>query len=113
MEVAAVNIGFNFISLLGLLDVLLALIFIIASVIFPVTRRRIVGQTGIILYLFQGFIAPIILLICGGILTFYGWLLINTPLPLAFFLLHLLLLYLAIKDTIVFNKLYERFRGRY
>ncbi|MDJ0728337.1 MAG: hypothetical protein QNJ38_24860 [Prochloraceae cyanobacterium] len=109
---AVINIGFNFITLLGLLDILFAAIFIIASVVFPVTRRRIVGQAGITLYVFQLFIAPIVLLICGGIILFYGWML-NAILQLAFFLLHLLIAYLTVKDIIIFDKLYDRYRGRY
>ncbi len=104
-----INIGFSFISLLGLLDVFLALIFIVTSIVFPITRRRIISQAGITLYVFQLFIAPIILLICGGIILFYGWTL-NPALQLAFFLLHLLVVYLAVKDIIIFDR---RHRSRY
>ena len=106
-----VRIGFNLITLLGLLDVLLSLALIVTAVVFPITRRRIVGEAGMVLYVFQLFIAPIILLICGGILLFYGWSLIPTV-QVAFFLLHLLLVYLTVKDIIIFNKLYDRFRSR-
>ena len=109
---AVINVVFNLISLLGLLDLLLAVAFIVASIVFPIIRSRIVGEAGITLYVFQLFIAPIILLICGVILLFYGWLL-NPPLQLAFFLLHLLIVYLAVKDVIIFNKLYDRNRTRY
>jgi uncharacterized membrane protein YhaH (DUF805 family) len=97
-----VNIGFNSATLLGLLDVILALAYLVLSIALPLTRARDLGSIGITLYLIQAFIAPVILLLSGFILIFQGWRL-DPILQFAYLLLHLLVVYLAVKDVILFR----------
>lgn len=95
-----VNIGLNFASLLGLLDIILAIAYLVLSSALPLERGRHVGGTGIALYVVQAIIAPIVLLISGVILIFQGWRL-DPILQLAYLLLELLVIYLAVKDVIL------------
>jgi hypothetical protein len=81
-----VNFGFNNASLLGLLDIILAIAYLALSIALPIARRRDVGDTGVALYVVQAIIAPAFLLLSGFILVFQGWRL-DPPLQFAFLLL--------------------------
>lgn len=101
-----VNISLSAAGLLGLFDLIFSLLYLISSVVLPITRRQAIGELGIILYVIQAIIAPSILLLVGLILFLNGWRL-DPILQFAFFLLHILILYLAIKDVFIFNRLLE------
>ncbi|MDJ0714634.1 MAG: hypothetical protein QNJ54_10500 [Prochloraceae cyanobacterium] len=92
----------NFVSVLGFFDFILAIAYIGLSFYLLVTRKRRLGETGIILYIFQAVIAPLCLLMCGLILMWQG-LELSMPLQLAFFLLHILIIYFGVKDILIFE----------
>lgn len=102
-----VNFGLNSASLLGLFDIILAIAYLGLSVAIPVATGRELGEIGIFLYIIQAFIAPIVLLFVGFIFILQGWR-FDPILQFACFLLHLLLIYLAIKDFILFGMLSRR-----
>jgi hypothetical protein len=101
-----VNVSLDFAALLGLFDLILSLVFLIVSIVLPITRRRIIGELGILLYIFQAITAPVFLLLAGLIFLFQGWRL-DPSLELAVFLLHILIFYLAVKDIVVFDRLLQ------
>ena len=94
------NDPLNFAGAIGLFDILLAVFFLTISILMPILRRRRIGETGIILYIFQGIIAPLNLLICGWIFVAQGMIL-NQSLQLAYFLLNILVVYLIVKDLFI------------
>jgi hypothetical protein len=102
-----VNFGFNSASLLGLLDIILAIAYLALSITLPIARRRDLGATGVSLYVVQAIIAPPFLLLSGFILVFQGWRL-DPPLQFAFLLLNLLVVYLGVKDVILFSLVSRR-----
>ena len=102
-----VNVSLNSASLLGLLDIFLALAYLALSIALPIARRRDIGATGILLYIIQGIIAPFFLLITGFILLFKGWQL-DPLLQFSYLLLNLLIIYLGVKDIILFRLLSPR-----
>lgn len=104
---AVINFGFNSASLLGLLDIVLAIAYLILSIALPIARRRDVGAWGIALYVVQAFIAPGVLLLSGLILIVQGWRL-DPILQFAYFLLNLLIIYLAVKDIILYRLVSRR-----
>jgi hypothetical protein len=63
-----INFSLSLISLLGFTDIVLSLVYLITSIIFPITRRQAIGELGIILYVIQAIIAPLVLLLVGLIL---------------------------------------------
>lgn len=105
-----INISFNLAFLFGLLDLILSLAYLITSIVLPIYRRRFIGEIRTILYIFQGILAPIFLLICGVIFIFQGWRL-DPILQMAVSLLHLLIIYLWIKDILISNLVYQRDRN--
>lgn len=96
-----VNFGLNFASLLGLLDLGLAIAYLVVSIALPIVRRRTLGAWGIALYVTQVIIAPGCLLISGAILIFQGWRL-DPILQFAYLLLNFLVVYLLVKDVLLF-----------
>lgn len=97
-----VNIAFSFASLLGLLDVLLALFYLFISIAIPVNRSRMIGTLGIVLYVLQAIFAPAFLAIAGAILFFQGWRL-DPVVQFAYFLLNALVILLAVKDILIYR----------
>jgi hypothetical protein len=95
-----VNFGLNPASLLGLLDIVLAIAYSVRAIALPITRGRDIGDWGIALYVVEAVIAPVFLLLCGLIVFFQGWRL-DPILQLAYLLLNLLMIYLAVKDVIL------------
>ncbi|MGK7873841.1 MAG: Ycf66 family protein [Xenococcaceae cyanobacterium] len=104
-----VNFGLNFSSLLGLWDLLLAIAYLILSIVMLINQSHILGELGQIIYILQAIIAPLILLICGFILIFQGWRL-DPILQFAIFLLHILVIYLGVKDVVIFHLVSQRLR---
>lgn len=98
------NAPMNFAAVVGFFDIFLAVFFLVISGLMPILRRKRIGETGIILYIFQGVIAPLNLLICGWILVAQGTIL-NQTLQLAYFLLNILVIYLILKDIFIVNLL--------
>ena len=105
------NDPLNFVAAVGFFDILLAVFFLLISGLMPILRRRRIGETGIILYIFQGIIAPLNLLICGWIFVAQGMRL-NQTLQLAYFLLNILVIYLTIKDIFIVSLLTGGYRRR-
>lgn len=101
----------NFAGVIGFFDIFLAVFFLVVSVLMPILRKRRIGETGIILYIFQGIIAPLSLLICGWIFVAQG-IKLNQALQLAYFLLNILVVYLIIKDIFIVNLLARVARRR-
>jgi small-conductance mechanosensitive channel len=97
-----INVAISFASLLGLLDIGLAVFYLVISIAVPLNRRRMLDALGIALYIAQAVIAPVILLLSGVILFFQGWRL-DPILQLAFFLLNVLVIYLGIKDILIYS----------
>ena len=77
----------------GVLAVLIAI---------PVATGREIGGIGIFLYRVQAFIASIVLLMVGFIFILQGWRL-DPILQFGCFLFHLFLIYLGVKDIILFK----------
>ncbi|MEQ8539865.1 MAG: hypothetical protein RIB93_20750 [Coleofasciculus sp. D1-CHI-01] len=99
-----VNFGLNSATLLGLLDIFLSIAYLAISVALPIARRRDIGVTGIVLYIIQAIIAPLFLLMTGFILFFQGWRL-DPILQFSYVLLNFLVIYLGVKDIILFRLL--------
>lgn len=102
-----VNFGLNIASLLGLLDIALAIAYSIVSLGLPITRSRDLGSWGVALFLAQVFIAPGCLLLAGTIHIFQGWRL-DPILQFAYLLFNLLVIYLLVKDVLLFRILSTR-----
>ncbi|MGK7917255.1 MAG: hypothetical protein AB4038_17190 [Prochloraceae cyanobacterium] len=102
---------FNFASVIGFLDVILGVFYFLISVFLPIVRRQAIGETGIILYIFQAVIAPICLLVSGIILIWQGSELTQS-LQLAYFLLNLLVIYLGAKDIFIVRLLSNSMKSR-
>lgn len=86
-------LGVNFASLLGLLDIVLAIAYVAVSL--TLRERRDEDATG--LYLVQVGVIFVILQLCGIILFTQGWRL-DPILQFAYLLLNLLVVYLTVKD---------------
>jgi CHASE2 domain-containing sensor protein len=93
-----VNTGLNWVSLLALLDVPLAILIFAMTLTLLVEAVRTRASSILIgLYITQGIIVPILLLLAGGILFFQGWRL-DPVLQFAAFLLHIIIVILVVKD---------------
>ncbi|WP_339379471.1 MULTISPECIES: Ycf66 family protein [Okeania] len=87
------NLGLNFLSLLALLDMLLALLILNES------RKKASSREAF--DIIQWIFVPIAMLLCGFILLFQGWRL-DPILFFVMFLLHIVLVFLLIK-TFLYN----------
>lgn len=92
----------TFTFFLGLLDIILALFVLVLSTTITLCKRKIIGVLGITLYVLQTIFLPLAILLVGFILLFQGWR-IDPILILAVVLLHLSIIYLIIKDIVIFN----------
>ncbi len=97
-----VNYGFTLSSLIGLLDILLAVVFTILPVVLAVQRRNTVRALGVRLYVGQALLSPVILLLVGFSLVFQGWRL-DPILSFSVLLLHILVIYLVVKDFLMYQ----------
>ncbi|WP_237396943.1 Ycf66 family protein [Okeania sp. KiyG1] len=88
-----VNLGLNYSSLLGLLDILLALLILNES------RKKLSSKEAF--DIIQWIFVPITILLCGSILLLQGWRL-DPVLVFVMFLLHTILVFLLIK-TFLYN----------
>lgn len=98
-----VSVALGFASLLGLLNVLLAIYVLFASIASVVNRRRHINQLGMGLYLIQAVFVPVALLLSGGILFFQGWRL-DPILQFAYLLIVMTIVYLTIKDALIMSR---------
>lgn len=97
-----VNVGLNFMSIIAIVDIALAIAYLITAILNAGVRSRLIGGLGIILYIIQGVMAIAILPVSGFILLFNGWR-VDPILAFQQFLLHVLLIYLAFKDAFIFG----------
>ena len=97
-----VNVGINWMSILGIVDIALAVAYLVTAIANSGMRSQIIGSTGIILYIIQGIMAVVVLPLSGFILFFQGWRL-NPILGFQQFLLHVLLIFLAFKDAFIYG----------
>jgi CHASE2 domain-containing sensor protein len=104
-----VDFGFNAASLLGIIDIILSFGYSISCIVFLITKRQAIDGLRIILYVIQTLITSSVLIIVGMILFFNGWRL-DPILQFAFFLLNILVVYLAVKDIFVLNRLLKHNR---
>jgi hypothetical protein len=95
-----VNVAISFASLLGVLDIALAIFYLVISISTPIARRNTIGSTGSTLFIIQALLAPVCLLQIGGIMVFQGWRL-DPILQYAFALLNVLIIYFGIKDFLL------------
>ena len=102
---AQVNFAANLASILGLIYLLLGVVYLIFMVFWLVKRGARLTSWALALYIIQTIFTPIIMLLCGLILTFQGWRL-DPILQFGQLLLSLLIIYLLIKD-IVINAVYR------
>ncbi|MEH2092849.1 hypothetical protein CDG77_27370 [Nostoc sp. 'Peltigera membranacea cyanobiont' 213] len=102
---AQVNFGVNSGSLLGIIYLLWAIIYLILTVAWLSQRGTRLRGWALALYIIQLIFTPIIMLLIGTILFFQGWRL-DPILQFGQFLSLLLILYLSIKD-IVINAVYR------
>ena len=63
-----VNFGLNSASILGLFDIILAIVYFIVPIVFVVQKNNIIGTGGVLFYIIQAMLAPGILLLTGMIL---------------------------------------------
>lgn len=104
-----INFGINSGSLLGILDLFLALAYFTLSPALPIAMRRDLGVTGTLLYIGQVSVAPSFLFIIGFILFFQGWRL-DPILQFSYVLMHFLVIYLGFKDIVISRLIYPRIR---
>ena len=97
-----VNVGINLMSILGIVDIALAVTYVVTAIVNSGMRSSIIGGTGIILYIIQGIMAVAVLPISGFILLIQGWRL-DPILGMQQMLLHILLIYLAFKDAFIYG----------
>lgn len=97
-----VNVAINFSSILGIVDIALAVAYLVTAITNSGMRSQIIGGTGIILYIIQGIMAVVVLPLSGFILFFQGWRL-DPILGIQQFLLHVLLIFLAFKDACIYG----------
>ncbi|MEH1796013.1 MULTISPECIES: Ycf66 family protein [unclassified Nostoc] len=102
---AQVNFGVNSGSLLGIIYLLWAIIYLILTVAWLSQRGTRLRGWALALYIIQLIFTPIIMLLIGTILFFQGWRL-DPILQFGQFLSLLLIIYLSIKD-IVINAVYR------
>ena len=96
-----VNFGLNSASILGLFNIILAVVYFIVPIVFVVQKNNIIGTGGVLFYIIQPMLAPGILLLTGMILLFQGWRL-DPILQFAMFLQQLLIIYNGFKDIYIF-----------
>ena len=97
-----VSVGINLSSILGIIDIALAVAYLVTAIANSGMRSQIISNTGIILYIIQGIMVVGVLLVSGFILFFQGWRL-NPILGFQQFLLHVLLIFLAFKDAFIYG----------
>ncbi|BAY19341.1 hypothetical protein NIES21_52020 [Anabaenopsis circularis NIES-21] len=95
-----VNFGLNVASLIGFMQIIFAVAYILAMIILLIQRARRLETLSLIIYVFQTIIIPIFLLTSGLILVFQGWRL-DPILQFMQFLLTVLIIYLCIKDIVI------------
>jgi hypothetical protein len=89
-----ISVGFNFATLLGLLDIAIAIFYAVSSI--NLLSRRLTDNAAL-LYIVQLLFAPLALLLVGAILIFNGWRL-DPILQFAFLLLNALVIFLGAKE---------------
>ncbi|MBU7584187.1 MAG: hypothetical protein KAF91_14950 [Nostoc sp. TH1S01] len=95
-----VNFGLNTASLIGFVQIIFAVSYIITMIILLIQRARRLESLSLIVYIFQTIIIPIFLLTSGLILVFQGWRL-DPILQFMQFLLTVVIIYLCIKDIVI------------
>ena len=86
-----------FAVLLGFSSIILALLYLSLSIFFIAWKQQLIEKHGVISYIFQGIVAPMILFLSGTIFLVKGGQLVPI-LNYALFLNHLLIFYFLFKD---------------
>lgn len=94
-----VNVGLNFVSLLGLVYLALAILYPVLVLPVVLTRRRAIAPEQFFLSMVQAIVAPVLLFVSGLILLFQGWRL-DPLLQFAQFLTGVLVVLLTAKDLL-------------
>jgi len=87
--------------LLGSSGMILGILYLVLSVFSVNWREQFIDRYGVILYLFQGVIAPVLIFFSGLIFLFHGWRL-DPVLSYAAFLNYFLIIYFVVKDGYLF-----------
>ena len=99
-QLAQVNVGTNGSTLIGIFYLLLAAIYIFLMIGWLVLRKNTLTLWIRLIYIFQGVLIPVIMLVSGIILMLQGWRL-DPVIQFQQFLLLLLIIYLSFKDIII------------
>jgi hypothetical protein len=95
-----VNIGFSFVGLLGLIDVIFALAVFTVTLILLFQDRPTLRGNKIVFYIAQLVLIPLCLLLAGAMFVFQGWRL-DPPLTFAILCLNLVIFFLVLKDFFI------------
>lgn len=95
-----INIGVNFATVLGLLDVIFALAVFTLTLILLFQNQSVIRGSQVAFYIIQVIIVPLCLLIAGAMLVFQGWRL-DPILTFAILCLHLIIVFLVLKDFFI------------
>ena len=95
-----INYGISLATLLGLLDVILALAIFTLTLILVTQNASARRGSTIGLYITQVILVPLALLIAGAIFVFQGWRLEPTLL-FAILCLHVIIIFLLLKDFLI------------
>lgn len=92
-----INIGINVATLLGLLDVIVALAVFTLTLILLFQNESVIRGSNGVFYIIQAILVPICLLLAGAIFVFQGWRL-GPLLTFAVLWLHVIIVFLLLKD---------------
>lgn len=97
-----VNYGLNSASLLGLIYIILSIVYLVSVTSVLVKSPNRGNELSPLCYIFQAFIFPQVMILSGLILISQGWRL-DPILQFGQMLTSLLLIYLSIKDILVYR----------
>lgn len=99
-QLAQVNVGTNSSTIIGLSYLILAVTYIFLMVGWLVLRKNALPLWARLIYILQGVLLPVIMLVSGIILMFQGWRL-DPVIQFQQLLLLLVIIYLSFKDIII------------
>lgn len=97
---AQVNIGINIASLLGFIQIIFGLFYLIFAIIKLIQTRSRLSNSTTVFYIIQLILLPPLLLLSGIILVFQGWR-FEPILQFQQLVLSALIFYLSLKDIVI------------
>lgn len=95
-----INIGVNFTTVLGLLDVIFALAVFTLTLILLFQNQSVIRGNNGVFYIIQVILVPLCLLLAGAMFVFQGWKL-DPLLTFAVLCLHVIIVFLLLKDFFI------------